>query len=569
MTRRGGRPGRAVKKTSRKATKSREAPQIARTSTDSTATIDELREQLWFRTRELTEAQKHLTEALSQQTATAEILSVISNSVADTQPVFNVIVQSGLKLFPNALIGVALSDGKMVRAAAVIDPDPARAEAWRRRFPFPLTREYMHGLAILDGKVVDLPDVENAPEEFAPGKRNLLVTGYRAVTIMPMMRGNEAIGALTLARLALGPLTAKQLSILSTFAAQAMIAIENARLFNELRQRTDDLTESLEQQTATAEVLSVMSRSKFDLARVLQSVVDTAARLCRADQAVIFRLEDGLYRFAAGYSLHPEYLEIERANPITAGPGTMVGRAAMTRHVAQIDDAMADPGYEVKEQAAIAHLRSIIGVPLLRDNEPMGVIALARCRVEPFSDREIDLVTTFADQAVIAIENVRLFDEIQDKSRQLEEASKHKSQFLANMSHELRTPLNAILGYTELITDGVYGQPPDKMLAVLKRLESNGRHLFGLINDVLDLSKIEAGQLTLSIDNYSMKDVVHSVYGAVEPLAAEKKIALKIELTPDLPSGRGDERVLVGHAVGPMKCALSGEHLEIGCSSDV
>jgi signal transduction histidine kinase len=151
---------------------------------------------------------------------------------------------------------------------------------------------------------------------------------------------------------------------------------------------------------------------------------------------------------------------------------------------------------------------------------------------------------TFADQAAIAIENTRLFDEIQDKSRQLEEASQHKSQFLANMSHELRTPLNAILGYTELIADGVYGQPPEKMLAVLKRLESNGRHLLGLINDVLDLSKIEAGQLTLSLDNYSMKDVVHSVYGAVEPLAGDKKLAFKAEVAPDLPPGRGDERRL-------------------------
>ena len=145
---------------------------------------------------------------------------------------------------------------------------------------------------------------------------------------------------------------------------------------------------------------------------------------------------------------------------------------------------------------------------------------------------------------MIAIENVRLFDEIQDKSRQLAEASQHKSQFLANMSHELRTPLNAILGYTELIADGVYGQPPEKMLGVLKRLESNGKHLLGLINDVLDLSKIEAGQLTLDLADYSLKDVAQTVFGAVEPLAADKKLAFKVEVAPDLPPGRGDERRL-------------------------
>ena len=164
--------------------------------------------------------------------------------------------------------------------------------------------------------------------------------------------------------------------------------------------------------------------------------------------------------------------------------------------------------------------------------------------MRPFTDKQIDLVTTFADQAVIAIENVRLFDEIQETSRQLEEASKHKSQFLANMSHELRTPLNAIIGYTELILDGIYGETPEKTLTVLKRVESNGRHLLGLINDVLDFSKIEAGQLKLALADYSMKDVVHKVYSAVEPLAAKKNLGFKLDVPPDMPAGHGDEQKL-------------------------
>jgi signal transduction histidine kinase len=277
---------------------------------------------------------------------------------------------------------------------------------------------------------------------------------------------------------------------------------------------------------------------------ILQSVVDTAARLCLAEAAGIFRLEGNVYRFAAGYSLHPDYLERERQNSIAAGPGTVVGRAAMMKEVVRIDDALTDPLYEQKDDARIGGYRSMIGVPLMREGEPIGAIGLARCRVEPFTDREIELVKTFAGQAVIAIENVRLFDEIQDKSRQLEVASQHKSQFLANMSHELRTPLNAILGYTELMADGAYGEPSERMMGVLKRLESNGKHLLGLINDVLDLSKIEAGQLVLDLADYSLKDVIQTVYSAVEPLATNKKLKFTTEVTPDLPRGRGDERRL-------------------------
>jgi signal transduction histidine kinase len=205
----------------------------------------------------------------------------------------------------------------------------------------------------------------------------------------------------------------------------------------------------------------------------------------------------------------------------------------------------------------------VLGVPLLREGLPIGVIGLTRSKPRAFSEQHIDLLQTFADQAAIAIENVRLFDEIHDKSRQLEIASQHKSQFLANMSHELRTPLNAILGYTELMADGAYGEPSEKMLGILKRLEANGKHLLGLINDVLDLSKIEAGQLELELSEYCVQDIAQTVRSTLEPLAADKKLAFKLELARELPPGHGDGRrltqVLINLVGNAIKFTDAGE----------
>ena len=271
-------------------------------------------------------------------------------------------------------------------------------------------------------------------------------------------RENSAIGDLSIYRQEVRPFTDKQIELVKNFAAQAVIAIENTRLLAELRQ-------SLEQQTATSEVLGVISRSKFDLQPILQSVVDTAARLCHADAAVIFRLEEGgLYRFAAGYSLEPAYIEIERRTPIAPGSGTIVGRAAMSRQVARIDDAWTDPLYEKKEQAKIGPgSRSMMGVPLMRDGEAIGVIGLARRRVEPFAERDVDLVTTFADQAVIAIENVRLFEAEQQRRRELTESLEQQTatsevlQVISSSPGDLQPVFAAMLENAVRICDATFG----------------------------------------------------------------------------------------------------------------
>jgi signal transduction histidine kinase len=369
-----------------------------------------------------------------------------------------------------------------------------------------------------------------------------------------MIRQDRVIGAIGTARREPTPFDQKEVTLIKAFADQAVIAIENVRLFNQLQARTDDLTESLQQQTATADVLKVISRSTFDLQSVLNTLVESASRLCRADRVAIRLARDGLYYHVANFGFPPEQKEYMQSHALRPDRGSAAGRAVLERKAIQVEDMKADPEFRLAPGGGF--VRTVLGVPLMREGAPIGVLLLMRSIVESFTEKQVELATTFADQAVIAIENVRLFEEIGEKSRQLEIASQHKSQFLANMSHELRTPLNAILGYSELILDNIYGETPDKMREVLDRIQKNGKHLLGLINDVLDLSKIEAGQVALSLADYSMRDVVGSVFSAVEPLATEKRLAFMVEVPPNLPAGHGDERRitqvllnLVGNAI--------------------
>jgi signal transduction histidine kinase len=426
-------------------------------------------------------------------------------------------------------------------------------EEYARQHPISPGRNTVAGRAALESRVVHVPDVLADPEYSYGGQP---LAGYRALLGVPLLREGNCVGLMTISRMVPQPFSTKQIELATTFADQAVIAIENVRLLNELRQ-------SLEQQTATADVLKVISRSTFDLRAVLQILIESAARFCDADKATIVREKDGGFYTAEAFGYSREFMDYIKNIPIKAERGTTSGRALVECRVVHIPDVSADPEYTLVEARRLGDFRTALSVPMLREGIPIGVLALTRSEVQPFTDKQIELVTTFADQAAIAIENVRLFEEIQDKSRQLEEASQHKSQFLANMSHELRTPLNAILGYTELMADGAYGEPSEKMRGILQRLEANGRHLLGLINDVLDLSKIEAGQLELELSDYSVQDIAQTVRSTLEPLAADKKLAFKIEVASKLPPGRGDGRrltqVLINLVGNAIKFTDAGE----------
>jgi len=402
-----------------------------------------------------------LRESLQQQTATADVLKVISRSTFDLKKVLSTLVESAARLCAADKGALFQRDGEVYRMATTYG-FAGDAERLGDR-PLRPDRTSVTGRVALEGKAVHVHDVLADPEYHSPDYQQAF--GYRTNLGVPLLRDGTTIGVFALVRNEVNPFTDKQIELVTTFADQAVIAIENARLFEAEQQRTRELSDSLEQQTATSEVLGVISRSKFELQPILQSVVDTAARLCRADTAVIFRLVDGLYRFAAGYSLVPEYLEFERRTPISPGPGTLIGRAALSRRVALIEDAWADSRYDEKEKdaAKIAQARSMMGVPLLRDGEAIGVIGLARGRVEPFGERESELVTTFADQAVIAIENVRLFEAEQERTRELSESLEQQTatsevlQVISSSPGDLQPVFASMLENAVRICDAKFG----------------------------------------------------------------------------------------------------------------
>jgi signal transduction histidine kinase/putative methionine-R-sulfoxide reductase with GAF domain len=500
---------------------------------------------------------RQLSEMLAQQAATSEVLNAISRSSFDLQSVLDTLVKSSAELCEAYDSIIFLRHGEKLQVKAMHGP------LGFATYPeYQIGRDWVAGRAFVDRTPIQVDDLTNS-EEFPIGREMARVLGHRSILSVPLLKGEEAIGVISIRHREVKLFSEKQIELVKNFAAQAVIAIENVRLLNELRQRTDELARSVEQLRALGEVSQAVN-STFDLETVLSTIVAKAVQLSGTEAGTIYVFDEIRQEFnpRAAYGMTEEMINA-LANQHFGLEEPNVAAAIAQHGPTQIVDLEDQAPTAVNEIVLRAGYRALLIAPLLHGQDITGLLVVRRKASGAFPKSASDLLQTFADQSVVAIQNARLFSDLEEKGKELAEASKHKSQFLANMSHELRTPLNAILGYTELIADGIYGQPSDKMLSVLKRLESNGKHLLGLINDVLDLSKIEAGQLVLEFSDYSIQDAAETVRSTLEPLASDKQLGFKVEVAPNLPPGHGDARrltqVLINLVGNAIKFTDAGE----------
>ncbi|MBI4488367.1 MAG: GAF domain-containing protein [Deltaproteobacteria bacterium] len=481
------------------------------------------------------ERTRELSESLEQQTATSEILRVISSSPTDIQPVLDAVAENAARLCDATDAQIWLVEGQKVQRAAahgsILTPNLEEGR--------PITRTVAGCRAILDRDIVHIPDI-SAPEaqrEFPDSWALAQESGVRTILANPLLREGTSIGFILIRRTEVRPFSNKQIKLLETFADQAVIAIENVRLFQELQARTRELARSVEELKALGELGQAVS-STLDLQTVLTTVVARAVELSGTDGGVIYEYDEGTKEFhlRATQRIEEEMVEALRAAPIHLGEGA-VGRAAVIRAPAQIIDILDEREYTVTRlRPMLAQLgyRSLLAIPLLREERIMGGLVVLRREAGGFSTEVMNLLQTFATQSVLAIQNAKLFREIEEKGFQLEMANRHKSQFLANVSHELRTPLNAIIGFTRLVLRKIEGQIPDLQRENLQKVLISAEHLLNLINGLLDLAKIEAGKIEVFAEKFKLDDVITVATSTVEPMLKDGRVRLVKEIAPDI-----------------------------------
>jgi signal transduction histidine kinase len=501
----------------------------------------------------LAEALRDKSEALEQQTATSEILTVIASSPTDIQPTLEAVAESAARLCEATDATILLRDGDVVVPKAHFGSLGA---------PFgerqAIHRGWVTGRAVLEARAIHVPDLLHS-EDFPEGRERARRAGHRATLAVPLLRKGTTVGAILIRRREPRPFSDKQIALLQTFADQAVIAIENVRLFNETK-------EALEQQTATSDILRVISTSPTELQPVLEAVAKSAARFCGADDAIILQLDGEHLRAAA----HLGPIPVDFNVPVPCVPGTVGGRSVLERRAIHVTDLQAETQDFPEGSALAKHFghRTTLGVPLLREGTAIGTIQLRRLEANRFTDKQTALLQTFADQAVIAIENVRLFKELEMANRGLEVASQHKSEFLANMSHELRTPLNAIIGFSEVLAEKMFGELNEKQEEYSKDIHASGQHLLSLINDILDLSKIEAGRMELELTDFHLPTALDSALTLVRERAGRRGIALQMNVDSQLGQIQADERkvrqVVLNLLSNAIKFTPEGGRIEVG-----
>jgi signal transduction histidine kinase len=530
----------------------------------------QLRESYAGLERKVDERTRELTSSLEQQTAISEILRVISSSPTDVQPVLSAVAERAARLCdaPFAQVMLVEGDSFYVRAAFAVDPGPdsGYANPGDEVGSFTLKRTYITGRATLDRVTIHHADVVPFLDaEYPDAIANQRKFGFRAVLAVPLMREAGAYGSIFLFRREPRAFGADQIALVQTFARQAAIAIDNVRLFNETR-------EALEQQTAISEILRVISSSPTDVQPVLDAIADRAARLCDAAAASMYLTDGDVLRHLASKGASPDPVSSVDALPINRD--SISGRALLDGTTIQVRDMLAEGSeYPLShELAARFGHRTVVVTPLYREGQPFGTILLRREEVRPFTDREVALLRTFGDQAAIALENLRLFREIQDKSRQLEVANQHKSEFLANMSHELRTPLNAIIGFSEVLLERLFGELNEKQDDYLKDIHSSGRHLLSLINDILDLSKVEAGRMELDLATFDLPSAISNAMTLIRERAQRHDITLAVETDPQLGDAVADERkfkqILLNLLTNAVKFTPDGGRIDVRAHRD-